>query len=147
MNFCYLIDIMQTASLTLPICCQIMGVGEGSQGSNTQNCLARPWVADREMPLDWGQSGYNTESLTEDHSRLRVWIVPCSVHAKRHLLQFSKKSRDFNLQPLKIWTLSYPTLHTFFRGSQTVIDPLTQSFPQFYIMREWNNMLLNLFSS
>jgi len=45
-----------------------MSTGEGSQDSHPQSCSARQRVVDRGNPLDGGLSGYDTESLTVNHS-------------------------------------------------------------------------------
>ena len=45
-----------------------LGTGEGSQGSHPQSCSVYCWVVDRGSPLNRRLSGYNTKSLTVDHS-------------------------------------------------------------------------------
>jgi len=49
----------------LQVNCEVMGTGEGS---NTQRCSTSPQVAYVGESSSWRLFGYNTESLTVDHS-------------------------------------------------------------------------------
>jgi len=85
----------------------VLGTGESSQGSDSHSCSGHPGVADRWSPLDEGLSGYNADSVTVDHSGLRVWRVPLYPHAEEFFCKFRK--RKGALYPLHKTKFFIPT--------------------------------------
>jgi hypothetical protein len=68
-----------------------LGTGEGSQVLKPQNCSACLYLEDREKPLDWVLSGYDTDNLTAVDSGCRHWGVTHSVHVKGHCYTIRKR--------------------------------------------------------